>query len=172
MILRIPLKHWPRMNCYAQLCSPDEVTGTGLLRKISNSELLVEEIFLPNQTASPDESDFTETGMHEIITDLITAGTPDKIEWLKFRWHSHAKSPCFYSPKDIRDIAKYSGDWVVNVVINAAGQYLARLDMFEPLVLRDLPIEVVIDYPIGEELLAECQAEIAEKVTSVRLEGR
>lgn len=171
MILRIPVKIWQQMHCFAQLCSPDEVTGTGLLKKISNSELVVEKIFLPNQTVSTGESDFTETGMHEIITDLIMAGTPEKTEWLKFRWHSHAKYDCFFSKKDLDDIAEYSGDWVVNLVINEAGDHMVRLDMFEPLQIFDVPIRVIVDYKIGKALRERCQAEIDEKVTSAKSGG-
>lgn len=162
--LRVPLRLWQKINCYVLLCLPNEVTGTGILKKTSNHELVVEEIFLPNQTVSPGESDFTEVGMHEIISDLIMAGTPEKVERLKFRWHSHAYGNCFFSVKDLHDIAEYSGDFVVNLVMNGAGEYLVRLDIFEPLRLENLPIRLVVDYPIGRKMREACKAEVDNKV--------
>lgn len=168
MDLNIKAKLWQQMMNYAQLSLPNEVTGIGLIEHTEGSDqLYVREIFLPNQEVNPVFSQFSETGLHEIITDLI----PDRIddvEKLKFRWHSHGTGGVFFSGQDKADIEAWDGDWVVNVIINARGEWTARMDIFRPFRLENYPINLVIDYT-DDEITPKLEAELKQKVSLLPL---
>lgn len=167
MKLHIPIQIWQRMQYYTQLSLPNEVTGIGTIKVIGPEDVEVTEIFLPRQTASPCGCDFVEGALHGVIYDLMETA-PERVEQLRFRWHSHAQGKVFWSRRDEQDIDAWDGPWVVNLVLNAEDKYLVRLDTFEPLRLRECPVEIVLT--VDDEFDAEraaCKQEIAECVQVV-----
>lgn len=168
MRLIIPAKIWMEMMNYALLCSPNEVTGNGLIEFDDEAGALkVKEIFVPTQSVEPAFSQFSETGLHEIIMDLIEHGRADDVEALRFRWHSHGLGPVFFSSVDVADIRTEICDWVVNLVINRQGERLARLDLRKPLPIEAIPLEVEIDY-YDKRVAGKCRKMIEKKVTVIK----
>lgn len=166
MKLHIPIKIWQRIQYYTQLSLPHEITGIGTINIIDAENLEVTEIFLPRQTANTCSCDFADDALHEIIYDLMETA-PERVEQLRFRWHSHAHGQVFWSSRDEQDIDSWDGPWVVNLVVNAEGKYLARLDIFDPLRLHECPIEIVLTTEDDDHERTTCQQEIAERVQIV-----
>ncbi|MCL2444736.1 Mov34/MPN/PAD-1 family protein [Candidatus Saccharibacteria bacterium] len=164
--LVIPLKIWQEILYCTKLCDPNEVTGIGILRlkRVDKETLKVERLFLPEQKVSRGLSTFDETALHGIIVDLADEGKGDDIEWLRFRWHSHGRGDVYFSTIDEEDIDNWAGDWVINLVVNVYGEHVARLDMFEPLRIRQYPVRVIIDYPVNRRLMDRCKDEVDAKV--------
>lgn len=168
MVLRIPLEIWQQMLGYAIAVLPKEVIGVGTITQISNYELTVTKIFLPRQHTNAAYSEVDDGELNKIITDLIDADS-DEVENLRFRWHSHGLGQTFWSQTDNDDIEKWQAPWAVNLVINARADALARLDLFEPFRIANLPLEVVIDYFSDPEVLVSYRKEVMEKVKDLPL---
>ena len=166
MKLIVPMKIWEEIAYCTELCLPNEVTGAGVVRVLDESTVRVERLFLPKQKVSPGLSTFSETGMHEIVTDLLIEGEGDE-EWLRFRWHSHGRGGVYFSSIDEEDISKWPGDWVINMVVNAKGERRARLNAFMGGIrIVDHPVEIVVDVPVDDELWGACAQNVAAKVTT------
>lgn len=163
IILHIPIETWQRIRYYIDACAPREVTGIGTITRISPTELRVTEIFLPNQRSNAGYCECDEEELNGIIFNLVE-DNPARAGDLRFRWHSHANGQCFWSETDQEDINSWPSDWVVNLVSNVKGDVLARLDMFNPFRVANVPLELVIDLPTSEELREACFAEAMQKV--------
>ncbi len=161
--LCIPLAIWQRLRMYVELSAPHEVTGIGTLMLLDAENFYVKEVFLPRQTASQVDCEFQEGELNEIIYELMQ-GNPSRVEQLRFRWHSHGYSQVFWSQKDEQDIAAWESPWVVNLVMNAQNERLARLDLFSPLRIRNYPLKVEIVIPEDAKLHNECAEELERKV--------
>lgn len=169
MQLTIPGNIWRKIMQYAQLASPREVTGIGLveLDPKTDDHYIVKEVFLPQQSANEVFSEFSETGLHDIITDVIANDISNATK-LRFRWHSHGKNDVFFSTIDNADIEKWKSDWVFNLVVNAEGKYCVRFDQMRPIRIRNHPVELHINYLDGSDSMAAVQ-ELRRKVTFTKL---
>lgn len=164
--LHIPLELWQQIHAYARAASPNEVTGIGLMEIMDTGALRVTRLFLPRQRTSPGLCDFADGELNRILFEVMQED-PAQTKMLCFRWHSHAEGVVFWSPRDEEDIRAWKGAWVANLVVNTQGDYLARLDVFNPLKLENLPLKIVIDCPLNAAIDAACQQEIAEKLTEM-----
>lgn len=169
MQLTVPFNLWRKIMQYAQLSSPKEVTGIGLveLDPKTDDHYVVREIYLPQQRASEVYSEFTETGLHDVISDVI-ADNIDNATKLRFRWHSHGKSRVFFSAIDNDDIERWESDWVFNLVVNERGDYCIRFDQLRPIRIRNHPVKLHIDYLDGADSMTTA-AELLRKVTPIKL---
>ena len=154
MQLTIPLSIWQKIMLYAKCSLPNEVTGIGLveLEPKTDDHYRVTKIFLPKQSVNPVFSQFSETGLNEIISDVIAEDVQDAVK-LRFRWHSHGNSKVFYSDIDNADIEKCESDWVFNLIVNARGDYCIRFDQLRPIRIRNHPVKLVIDYLDGADIM-------------------
>jgi len=164
MILRIPWQIWQLIMTYTKICSPDEITAIGTLRIVSSREVVVEEFIIPKQDVSPSISKFHDGELNRIICEAIQEGKDTAL--MTFRWHSHGTGPVYFSPMDEDDIEEWTGDWVVNLVVNAYGEHKARIDQFKPF-RTTMEIKVVIDYPVDPALYEACRAIVDERVVRV-----
>lgn len=162
MKLCIPLKIWQRISGYAFAALPCEVTGFGTI-KFCQQDLIVDEIFLPRQTASPVKCETVPGALNDLILDSIE-DNPARAGALRFRWHSHGSSPAFWSPTDEADIAAWPGPWVVNLVMNISGEYLARFDIFQGVGIRNIPLDIHFIIPTPVEIQNACAEEVKTKV--------
>jgi proteasome lid subunit RPN8/RPN11 len=156
---------WQQIQAYTKACSPDEITSIGMIDILSSRELIVPEIFIPEQKVSPGFSNFKEGALNKIVFDALRAGKNTAL--MNFRWHSHGTGSVFFSGTDLRDIEEWKGDWVVNLVTNIYGKHIARIDMFKPFRIT-MEIKVVIDYQIDPAVQAACNAVVSEKVERVK----
>lgn len=149
MELHIPLAIWNQMQTYVKACLPCEVTGAGAIRTLDENNVIVEELFLPYQDVTPSYSEFAKYEDSRIMLEYDQLH-PNETDKLCFRWHSHGHLKTFWSQTDEADIARWKGDRVFNLVTNAKGDLSARLDIFRPQRIANLPVQVVIDYPEPE----------------------
>jgi hypothetical protein len=164
--LHIPIQIWQRIRYYIDACTPREVTGIGTITRIDSRTLRVTKVFLPNQCSSAGYCECDDEALNGIIFNLVE-DNPARAGDLRFRWHSHANGQCFWSTTDQEDINNWQSDWVINLVSNVKGDILARLDMFEPFRIANIPLEVIIDLPESEDLRRECFAEAQQKVRAI-----
>ena len=164
--LHIPIQIWQRIRYYIDACTPREVTGIGTITRIDSRTLRVTKVFLPNQCSSAGYCECDDEALNGIIFNLVE-DNPALAGDLRFRWHSHANGQCFWSTTDQEDIHNWQSDWVINLVSNVKGDILARLDMFEPFRIANIPLEVIIDLPESEDLRRECFAEAQQKVRAI-----
>ncbi len=166
IILHIPIQIWQRIRYYIDACAPREVTGIGTIEVVTSTELCVTEIFLPNQCSNAGYCECDDEALNGIIFNLVE-DNPAEAGKLRFRWHSHANGQCFWSTTDQNDINNWQSEWVVNLVSNVKGDILARLDIFEPFRVANIPLETIIEFPESEELRAQCFAEAKQKVRAI-----
>lgn len=143
---------------YIEFALPNEVTGIGSIEVIPGAvyqgidgqtihgedHLRVTEIYLPPQFTSAGHCEFKDGALNDIILHVME-DSPTGAANLRFRWHSHADGKVFWSSVDEQDISNWKGAWVVNLVMNARGEYLMRLDMFRDLrfTMHDLQLEIM-----------------------------
>ncbi len=163
MILHLPVKILQTIKCFVEISAPNEITGIGTIRIVGENDLYVDRIFLPRQIATNSFCQFKENTLNELIFDLIE-DSPERAEELRFRWHSHANGNVFWSEIDNQDIDKWDASWVVNLVTNTRQNLLARLDIFEPFRLRNIPVDIAIDYPPDKQIMEKCLHEYQSKV--------
>lgn len=152
------------MQEYVTASLPNEVTGIGAIRILNPNEVKVTEIFLPQQSVSAGYSQFAKGELGRIISKFV-GNNPACAGNLCFRWHSHAYSGVFWSSIDENDINSWKGDYVFNLVTNAKGDVLLRLDCFKPFRITIPDIKLQIDYPeLSKKLKQKYMDEIATKV--------
>ncbi len=152
------------MREYVTASLPNEVTGIGAINIMSPNEITVTEIFLPHQKVNSNYSEFTKGELGRIVSNKIRNNPADAGN-LCFRWHSHAHSRVFWSTIDEDDINSWKGNYVFNLVTNANGDNLIRLDFFQPFRVTIPDIKLQIDYPeLSPELRKQYIAEVNAKV--------
>ena len=159
--LIIDIELYQYMMVLAKQSAPNEILGIGMMTKREFgyiTEFIVEEVFVPRQEVAPGYCTFAENAQNEIMNEILERG--DSTEMLRFRWHSHGDGEVFFSPIDENDIDKCDSDYVVNLVVNARCDKVARLDILDPVRVRNIPLEVVIDAGDDKELVEECKEEI------------
>lgn len=160
MILHISWEIWQRLREYVAASLPNEVTGIGAIEIINSQEVKVTDIFLPQQRVSAGHSQFAKGELGRIISNFVR-NNPAYAGNLCFRWHSHAHGAVFWSTIDESDIDSWKGDYVFNLVTNAKGEVLTRLDIFNPFRITISDVKLKIDYP---ELDTELKQKYAEEV--------
>lgn len=149
------------MMTLARESAPNEILGMGMLSKRCrghNTEFILEEVFVPEQTVSPGYCKFKKGAQNDIINEVLERG--DSPEGLCFRWHSHAFGSVYFSQTDEKDIDDCDSPYVVNLVVNARRDMVARLDVLEPVRVRHVPLEIIVEPSENEKLVRECKAEI------------
>jgi proteasome lid subunit RPN8/RPN11 len=85
---------------------------------------------------------------------------------LKLWVHSHGIYPVSWSKKDVETIETHSrADYFVSIVVNKAGDILARVDIFKPFRITLNNVKVVVVPIIPAEVINEALANIEELVT-------
>lgn len=149
------------MMTLAREIAPHEILGMGMISTKCyghHTDFILEEVFVPKQTVSPGYCKFKKGAQNEIIDEVIERG--DSPEGLCFRWHSHAFGSVYFSSVDEDDIDHCDSPYVVNLVVNAERDMVARLDVFEPMRIRNIPLKVIVEPSENNELVRECIAEL------------
>jgi len=167
MKLCIPLEIWQQMRGFCLVSTPNEVTGIGTI-KLVGGDLLVDQIFVPQQLVSPGYCESTKGAINEIIFNVVE-DNPARAGELRFRWHSHAAGSVFWSATDEKDIDAWQGPWAVNLVMNIHDDCLARLDLYQDLRVRNISLDVRIVTSIPNEIMMQCQQEVAQKAKPISL---
>lgn len=168
---------WDRMWAYVHQVS-GEIGGMGYIKRYGNS-LVVDTVFLLPQLRSGGHVDFADASdrvrlnagtPEEVVVDnaqqwaLEKAIADDRVEDLKFSWHSHGNIGCSWSSTDEDAIEKYgmSLDWLASVVLNKEQRMMARIDLFDvPLIGHVSEKDVGISKLSNSELIESVRAEIS-----------
>ena len=93
--------------------------------------IIVKKFFLPTQTCTDSHTSPDKESMGALMTDLVREG--HSMEDLRCWAHSHADMNCFWSSEDADTIEQMdNGDWLLSIVVNKAGHFRARLDLYKP----------------------------------------
>lgn len=152
-----------KMQTFTNLC-PTEIGGMGTVEE-REGMLVVTDIFLLKQKANLTSLVFDQESLLALTTELMGQG---RLSQMRCHWHSHVDSQTYFSSCDEREIAGWDGKapWMLHFVLNKRRETRCRLDVFEPLRFGlDVPFEIAL--PINDELRAQCQTEVAEKVEKV-----
>ncbi len=149
-----------RLDLYVQYAK-GEISGLGRA-KYDGFDLLVEEIFLLPQDSGSSNTDLDPEGLSSFLTDWVNEGrNPAQ---LKLWWHSHANMGTSWSSTDETTISGFNADWILSIVVNKQGDYLCRLDIYEPVRVTIDKLQLVVYCPEPTDLRNEIQQEIKDKV--------
>jgi len=135
-----------------------EINGLGLVEaKRIGRDFLIKEIFILPQSASDGHAEINGPAFNRYVA---TCEDPGKI---RFQWHSHGKIGVFFSGRDLETISRWPAEYLISLVVNKAGKYECRLDIFEPVYLC-LAVELYIVVPIEAEIMSLCEDGIKRNV--------
>lgn len=125
------------------LSTAGEISGLGKA-VITQGDILITDIYLLRQKCSPTFTELDKEDVNKFLYDMLEHDEdPSEI---KLWWHSHASMDVFWSPTDDGTAEGFGNGWMLSLVSNKHGDYLARLDMYEPfkvtidnLLVRTLP---------------------------------
>lgn len=136
-----------KLRIYVECC-PVEIGGLGNA-ECREDRLVVSDLFLVEQRASPSETVLDTQRVVELISEYLVQGKDPAS--LRVWWHSHGETEVYWSPTDEETISTFPGEYLISIVGNRRGQFLCRLDSFaraqETIVGLDL---VPLDEPTAE----------------------
>ena len=106
----------------------------------------------------------TELDPEAVTALLLTVEDPSQVRaWI----HSHADMGCFWSGTDEECIEGLANEsFLVSIVVNKAGDYRCRIDLFHPVRLTIDKVLVVVRIR-SPKLAADCEQEFRRKVREV-----
>ncbi len=125
-----------------------EVSGWFLVRN-EKGLFYVYDVFLPNQNGSPGYTLIDGYATDRLTKWLVKTGREvDAYDNMRGWWHTHYKGSTFWSGTDDDQAQKNAlqyETWSLSIVINQAGNWLARVDVVDPIpvMITDLPITFV-----------------------------
>ena len=157
-----------KLRLYIDLC-PMEIGGLGQVER-DGHRFVITDLFILPQKVSPSETELDPAAMLEILAGCVADGRNPAS--LCLWWHSHADMDVEWSETDEDTIANFSGDLMISLVGNKAGDFACRLDIFSPngQTLGDLSLTVVPrgDAEVDEAALRHTiMAEMYEKLQVV-----
>jgi proteasome lid subunit RPN8/RPN11 len=125
---------WQTIVSLVQEC-PIEVSGFALIKRESPRRLVLasaEDVFIIDQVATGGSVDSTRANVN---LALDRADALDRGNEMRLQFHGHP-GDAYFSATDMGNIENYGhcgGTWMVSIVFDRTGGYVARLDMFSPM---------------------------------------
>jgi len=152
-----------RLDLYIQ-CAEGEISGLGTVTRLGN-DFLINAVHLFEQECTASSTDLSVEDVSKFLLEAVRSGLAP--ETLKLWWHSHGRLEVFWSGIDDGTAQKFNNGWMLSAVGNKRGEYLIRLDLFEPIRLTLDGLRFEVREPENPALRAEIEAEIMEKVKFV-----
>lgn len=127
--LRFAASAWEKLSLYIRLAQ-GEVGGLARVRRDRDDGFIITECFLIDQRSSDVDTELDPAATSRFLIEQLQRGVD--VEEFRLWWHSHAREAVFWSTDDERTIDHFGGEWLVSVVGNQAGKFLARFDRYEP----------------------------------------
>ncbi|OQX52709.1 MAG: hypothetical protein B5M48_04770 [Candidatus Omnitrophica bacterium 4484_213] len=150
-----------RLDLYIKLASY-EISGLGKVQPINQRDIFISDVFILEQEVSFDSTELDSKTLSKWLTKIVQEGK-NPVHY-KCWWHSHNDMRVFWSNTDRATIEKFGSDWMVSIVGNKRGDYLVRLDIFQPFRLTVDNLKLEMYYPENPSLKAKIQREIKAKV--------
>jgi hypothetical protein len=126
-VIAVPADVRMLLDLYISECQY-EISGLGTV-ELRNGMLEVTEIYLLDQVVSSGETVLTPESMAVFMAEAPSKGID--VGKVRLWWHSHATHSVYWSPTDEQAIDSFdTAPWIVSIVGNHAGDYLARIDLF------------------------------------------
>jgi hypothetical protein len=138
-----------------------EISGLGVVEQ-AGTNFLIRDVYLFAQTCSPVSTVLAPDDIANFLLQTVQQGL-DPSE-LKLWWHSHDRMNVFWSQTDDETAASFGNGWMLSVVGNKAGDYLCRLDLYDPLRLTMDRLPMQIYLPRDPDVEATLYAEVKAKV--------
>ena len=126
--LRITPRAWEKLSLYIRLAE-GEVGGLASV-EADGADWRMIDCFLIAQRATDVDCELDPAATSRFLLDYLASGADPGA--LCLWWHSHARETVFWSTDDERTIDHFGGEWLISVVGNQRGKFLARLDRYEP----------------------------------------
>jgi hypothetical protein len=138
-----------------------EVSGLGTVAVIENN-FLIKDIYLFEQECTGSDTDLSQEDVAKLILESVRLGLDPS--GLKLWWHSHVNMSTFWSPTDKATAGRFGNGWMLSIVGNKNGDYLARLDLYNPIRLTIDNLKLEVYQSASDELIEKIKKEIKEKV--------
>jgi hypothetical protein len=149
-----------KLDLYIQVSSV-EISGLGTVTRLGN-DFLVTDLHLFEQVCTGASTDLSQEAVSQFLLQSVMAGL-DPSE-LKLWWHSHVNMSAFWSGTDDATAGSFGNGWMISVVGNKSGEYLCRLDLYEPIRLTLDGLRFEVRQEFDPELRAAIAAEVELKV--------
>ena len=126
--LRATPESWGQLALYI-LLAPGEVGGLASVEP-EGADFVITAIHLIDQQATDVDNELDPAAVSRFLIEFMHGGGNPGA--LRLWWHSHGREGVFWSADDQRTIDRFGGEWLISLVGNHAGKFLARLDRFEP----------------------------------------
>lgn len=150
-----------QMDAYIQAVTT-EISGLGYVEN-RNGYFYVTRVLLFPQIVSSGDTEISQAAVADYMYNELQAGRSTKM--MRVWWHSHATMGVFWSGRDNQTIEGFRNEWMVSIVGNHAGEYLARLDSYKPLSIEGVDLEIKTAYRRDNRLEKSVRDEIKAKVT-------
>lgn len=143
--LLIEPKDYLKIIAYAQETNPAEINGYALVRKVRSNLFKVDTdtVFITDQLIEVGHVNTTPQGVMQ--ANRLYMDADDGVELLQ--WHSHGPINAYHSSEDLRTADNFGrgsvNPWRIWVVVNASGEFVARLEQYQPIRIG-VPMEVVM----------------------------
>jgi len=143
--------------------APGEISGLGEVEVSRNDFVVTKLLDLLDQTVSNGSTNLDQDALFSFLEKAVE----DEFDLSKVKlwWHSHKKGNVFWSLQDDNTISLLQNSgWIISIVGNQYGEYLARLDIFRPVhITLNLKISI-IPQKLPRRQLAQLRAKIKQKV--------
>lgn len=162
--LYVTSSDYDRMVVYAQMASPQEVNGYGLVDQVARDQFMVchGSIFITDQVVTPASANTTAVGNAYAGNRADEAG-----KTLGMQWHSHGGGSAYHSPTDMKTADSYGKvgtiNWMIWVVTNDRGDVVARLEQYKPIRIG-VPMTVIVVPDNYQQLLEQVRSDITRHV--------
>ncbi len=166
MKLIIPSPVYKKLRAYV-LAVTTEISFLGKVEKVNNNLVVLHDIYLLPQVVGSAHTVLDKEAMGRFYDDLMEKGE-DPSSW-KTWIHSHADMQAFYSGTDENtiesfDLERPDDNWFLSIVVNRAGAFIPRIDLFSPIrvTITDIEWDIVFNQ---DDILPAVIQDIALKVT-------
>ena len=124
--------------------------------------IAVKKFFLPLQECGDAHTAPDKEAMGGLMTDLVKAG--HNMADLRCWAHSHGDLDAFWSGEDAATIDQLDNDdWMLSLVVNKAGAYRARLDLYRPfrMTLDKVEVGFLSDFESSQDLVKELKEKVS-----------
>ena len=127
---------------------PKEMQVMGFVEKDEHNIFTLTELVIPPHVAGYAHADLDQ-GVFDAWLDVLEAEGKDIVK-LRFQGHSHGEMDAYFSGTDMKTIRDaYTAElveWMIHLVGNQRGKFLARLDIYKPVQLS-IGLPLMIESP-------------------------